>query len=118
MHLSKKAQFGRSATFSLLGLMFLIMIYWGVTREAGFSWPVLLIQSLPLILITPSLIGGHYRSYSWLCFVLLLYFVFAVMNAMQSQAKTADIIYPMLIAGLFTISMMTSRWQQYIQKGV
>ena len=118
MHLNEKAKFGRWATFGLLGLMFLVMFYWSIHRTTGFSWPILLIQCLPLALILPSLIQGHYRSYSWLCFILLMYFIFAVMNALQSKAQITDLVYVALVVLLFTVAMMTSRWQQYIQKNV
>ena len=40
-----------------------------------------LVQILPLLAFIPSLFSKNLRSYQWLCFAILLYFIYAVLNA-------------------------------------
>ncbi len=39
-----------------------------------------LVQILPLLAFIPSLHRNNLRSYQWLCFAILLYFIYAVLN--------------------------------------
>jgi len=72
----------------------------------------LLVAILPLAIFIPGLRKPHHRTYSWLCFVLLMYFLFLVPLLMSYWS----LIYwalTILVSILFIAAMMTSRWLQY-----
>ncbi len=87
-------------------------------RSSGFSFAVLAIQAGPILALLPGIIQKRYRSYNWLCFLLLFYFIFAVERVFTSVSNTSDFLFLALIVLLFISSMMTSRWLQRLQKGV
>jgi len=89
-----------------------------VLRPNGPNWFILTIQVLPLAAFIPSLISQYYRVYSWLCFVMLLYFVLAVMASLSSIATVLDYIYLALTVYIFNCSMMCSRYAQRVQKNI
>jgi len=89
-----------------------------LTRPLGANWVIFILQISPLIAFLPSLMTEYYRAYSWLCFIILLYFIVSVMNALASNAKINDYVMVILIPCLFTSSMMCSRYAQRIQKNI
>jgi len=93
-------------------------VYWGLSRSGGFNIVIFCIQAIPLLLLLPGLISQYYRVYSWLCFVILLYFVVAVMGAFASTAKISDFVFLSFTVVLFIVSMMCSRYAQRVQKGL
>ena len=103
---------------SLLAALLALFLYWNIFRESGFSAAVLLFQTLPLVALLPGLWRLAYRSYSWLCFVLLFYFIFAVQRVFLSNSHASDFIFLALTVSLFITSMVASRWLQRLQKGV
>ena len=68
-----------------------------------------MVRSCRSILLLPGLLKNYYRGYSWLCFVLLVYFVFAVQGSLMSTAGLLDHIFLFLTVILFIVAMMTSR---------
>lgn len=110
MPLELKAKLARLATYTSLTLLLSIMLVWNLQRETGSTWFIFIIQSLPICALLPGIIQGNRRIYSWLCFIILLYFVLAVMNAMQSLAGFLDYLYLGLTVSVFISSMMASRW--------
>ena len=67
---------------------------------------------VPLLIFIPGLIKPHHRTYSWLCFVLLMYFLFLVPLLMSYWSLTYWVL-TLLVMTLFVAAMMTSRWLQY-----
>ena len=69
-------------------------------------------KSLPLIAFFPFLIGTqNYKLYAWLCFLLILYFCWAVLNAFAPGiAGLAGMVECGIIILLFTSSMFSARW--------
>ena len=65
---------------------------------------------LPLLAFLPSLLKQHVRAHIWLCFVLLFYFMVAVLGAFQcaSVATTLEVAAVVL---LFISAMMYVRWR-------
>lgn len=108
----KKALYARSITLLTLFCTLSLLSYAHSQRSDGVNWTVLAIQSLPLLSLLPGLIKNYYRAYSWLCFIVLLYFIFAVLGAFKSTANALDYIFLVLIVNLFVTSMMASRWLQ------
>jgi len=76
-----------------------------------------IIQTLPLFILAPSLLSRYYRAFSWLCFIMLLYFIMAVMGALSSIANILDYLFVLFTVALFISSMLCSRYAQRLQKG-
>ena len=116
--LKKKFQLTNTITLSLFALLIAQFIVTHAYRSTGFNWPVLALQTLPLLALLPSLLKHHYRSYSWLCFILLLYFIVAVMEVSASNATLSDNVFLCITCFLFISSMLCSRYAQRVQKGL
>lgn len=79
----------------------------------GFSLPKLLMQLLPLVIFIPGLIAKvHYRTYSWLCFVLLAYFTAYVVELGSPLRHWTDAVGVTLSVVMFISAMMASRYVQ------
>lgn len=78
----------------------------------GFT-SIIIIQVLPLVIFIPGLIHKkHYKTYSWLCFVVLLYFTAYVTEIGSPLMRWTDIAGLLLSIGLFVSAMMASRFMQ------
>ena len=71
-----------------------------------------LVSVFPLLIFIPGLLKPKHRTYSWMCFVLLMYFLFLIPLLMSSWHWSYWIM-TILVTVLFIASMMTSRWLQY-----
>lgn len=71
------------------------------------------IKTLPLLAFAPGLIKQNRRSLAWLCFVLLIYFMFTVAMWQPQSAITM-----VLIVSLFISAMMHIRWHNRALNGV
>lgn len=105
-----KAQLASFSTYGLLILTLSILLIWNISRENGATWFILALQCLPLMVLIPGLLKSNHRTFSWLCFIILLYFILAVMNAMQSLANWLDYVFLVSTVGIFLSAMMSSRW--------
>ena len=98
------------------------VLYWAlimtlaVPNAVHQSWGFLLLQILPLLALLPDLLSRRYRAYSWLCFLLLLYFIFAVEASLASNASPLDHLSLGLIVATFISSMLCARYAQRVQK--
>ncbi len=107
----------RNITYGLYALLLALFLFWNLQQLDRLHFIVLALQLLPLLALLPGLLSQYYRVFSWLCFVMLLYFVFAVMGAMSSMATAYDIVFLILCVLLFSSSMFCSRYAQRVQKG-
>src|SRR5690554_523184 len=82
---------------------------------AGGSFKLWLVQCFPLLIFIPGLVQQRYRTYSWICFVILPYFTWAVVNVMSPLIRWHDIAVLVLSVIIFITAMMASRWLQYWQ---
>jgi len=96
-----------SCYLGLLGLFTLLALI-----DPGVGWKLWLIQCVPLVIFAPGLKRQKYRTYNWLCFVILLYFTWSVTNLMSPFAHWRDAMVLILSVTLFTSAMLTSRWRQ------
>ena len=69
------------------------------------AWIVIGIKTLPLLLFLPGMIKQHLLSMTWLSFLLLIYFIFAV-----PATNTSDWTLAMLISTLFIAVLLHIRW--------
>lgn len=63
-----------------------------------FIW---LIQSLPLLLFLPGLHANRLRTYGWVSFLVLLYFIHAVLVAFDPARRGLGIVEILLCCALF-----------------
>lgn len=74
-----------------------------------------LVQCIPLLIFIPGLLQQRFRTYSWLCFVILPYFTWSVVNVMSPLVRWHDLVVVIFSVVLFITAMMASRWLQYWQ---
>lgn len=109
--LEKKLRIGRLLTLGCYTGLLLLFTLLNLVRETG-NVKLWLVQCIPLLIFIPALRNETHRSYSWLCFVALMYFV-AIIPMLMSRWWWSDWLITLLVTVLFTASMMTSRWLQY-----
>ncbi|MFL0809984.1 MAG: DUF2069 domain-containing protein [Agarilytica sp.] len=114
----RKARISVITHYVLFAMLIGLFIYWNAIRDGGFKPGVFLFQTLPLLAFLPGMIKNNYRVYSWLCFIMLFYFIFAVQTVFTSTRTDSDFVFLALTVALFVSSMTSSRWLQRIQKGV
>ena len=70
------------------------------------------LMALPLLAFLPGVLASHHRAYTWLCFVVLVYFCFYIMQV--SFQLSEGLMWAGLVAsiGLFIGAMMTGRGLQ------
>ena len=83
--------------------------------SADGSFKLWLVQCVPLLIFIPGLVQQRYRTYSWICFVILPYFTWSVVNVMSPLIRWHDIAVLVLSVIIFITAMMASRWLQYWQ---
>lgn len=106
--LVQKTQLCRALTLAGLGGLILLL----ASRDG--SWVATLILCLPFTLILPGVIYQHYRSYSWLSLMILLYFIMAVTDAMAVNGAWFDWLKVALCASIFFSATFGSRWLQQL----
>lgn len=112
---SRKLIVARTISWLLYALLIIAYSVWQLTRPGGpvfFFWVV---QLLPLFLVLPGIKANHPRSYIWLCFLLLLYFIRGFDGVISPARAWIDYVVLSVSVLLFVSSMLTSRWlQQYL----
>jgi uncharacterized membrane protein len=74
-------------------------------------WIIWLAVVLPLLIFLPGMLKDQLRSYIWLCFVLLLYFMRLVVALFESPASPTAITGMTAVVILFISAMMYVRWR-------
>jgi uncharacterized membrane protein len=100
----------RLAAFSRIGvLLSLIALLLILTLENWLKQPLSisrwLVQILPLSAFLPGLIGNKLRSYQWLCFVILLYFISGVLNIFTPEKLISGIMLTLFCVLLFCFAI-------------
>lgn len=62
-----------------------------------------------LLLVAPGLVKGTKRSYIWLCFILLMYFLFFVVALFSGTVAAHEVLAMILVVTAFIASMLASR---------
>lgn len=70
------------------------------------------IKLLPLLIPLPGMLKGVLRPYVWLCFILLLYFIQAVLYVTQTQGHWLFNLLCALIILTFLAAMMHVHWSK------
>ena len=109
--LYKKLRIGRLLVrASYIGLLVLFTLL-NLINENG-KITLWLLQIIPLLIFIPALLRETHRTYSWLCFVALMYFA-AIIPLLMSRWLWSDWLITLLVSVMFIAAMMTSRWLQY-----
>lgn len=109
--LYKKLRRGRAITLFSYGALLITFILLNVLSEKS-NLVFLLFQIFPLLIFVPLLRRPTHRTYSWLCFVSLMYFV-GIIPLLMTSWSISYWWMTLLVSSLFIAAMMTSRWLQY-----
>lgn len=109
---SRKLTLGRALSWALYTGLILAYCIWQLTRAGGPSYLFWAIQVLPLLLVLPGMKAGSPRSYIWLCFLLIAYFLKGFEGVILPSRAWIDYIVLSVSVVLFISSMFTSRWLQ------
>lgn len=74
-------------------------------------WIIWMAVVLPLVIFLPGMLQDQLRSYIWLCFVLLLYFMRLVVALFESPGSPMAITGMTAVVTLFVAAMMYVRWR-------
>jgi len=74
-------------------------------------WIVWLAYCLPLLIFLPGMLRDKLRSYIWLCFVSLLYFMRLVVKLFAEPGSALAIVGMIAVVTLFIAAMMYVRWR-------
>ena len=111
--LTKRAEFCRTLTLSMLAALFLVFIAWRVIFiPVEHIATILAIHIIPLALFIPGLLARRPKVFIWLCFVILLYFCQGVMSsfALPTILGIMGLLETLLTIGVFCAAMMAARY--------
>ena len=74
-------------------------------------WIIWLGKLLPLLIFLPGLLRDRLRSYIWLCFVSLLYFMALVERLFAVPGSALAVVGTCAVVTLFIAAMMYVRWR-------
>jgi len=74
-------------------------------------WILWLGKLLPLLLFLPGMLRDRLRSYIWLCFVCLLYFIALVERLFALPGNALAITGTVAVVTLFVAAMLYVRWR-------
>ena len=77
----------------------------------GAPWIIWLAKLFPLLLFLPGMLRDRLRSYVWLCFVSLLYFIALVERVFAQPGEAPGIIGLVSVVILFISAMLYVRWR-------
>lgn len=106
-------------TGASLGAWYLIWLCWVLlllqqTADAlltGLPWIIWLGKLLPLLLFLPGMLRDRLRSYIWLCFVCLLYFIALVERVFALPGQALAWLGLAAVVTLFCSAMFYVRWR-------
>jgi uncharacterized membrane protein len=79
------------------------------TRNA--PWIIWLAVLMPLLIFLPGMLRDNLRSFIWLCFVLLLYFMRLVVSLFEDPTAPLAVIGMVAVVVLFIAAMLYVRWR-------
>ncbi len=93
-----------SVLFSMVALMLILTFdNWLNEPLSIIRW---LVQLLPLLAFMPSLLKSNLRSYQWLCFLILLYFIYGVLNVFSPDKLISGIMLTLFCVLLFCSAVL------------
>ena len=74
-------------------------------------WFIWMLKLLPLMIFLPGMLKDNLRSFIWLCFVCLGYFIILVQRLFAQPGSLLPIIGMVAVVVLFTAAMFYVRWR-------
>ncbi|MFK7862725.1 MAG: DUF2069 domain-containing protein [Pseudohongiellaceae bacterium] len=96
-------------SFSALIVYFAALSIYALGGLKPATLVIWLVQVLPLLIFARSLYLTHLRTYGWLCFVVLLYFLHAVLVAFDPSRRLFGLIEVSLCVTLFVALVLFIR---------
>ncbi len=78
-------------------------------REA--PWVIWTLRLLPLLVFVPGLIQDRVRTYVWLCFVSLMFFITLVERLFRDASDPVAWVAMLAVVTFFCAAMMYTRWR-------
>ena len=103
---SGKAHFATWASWLLL-LIVQILDAW----QLQLPWIIWLGKVVPLLIFLPGMLRNNLRSYIWLCFISLIYFLALVERLFAQPDNVLAIIGMVAVVVLFNAAMLFVRWR-------
>ena len=107
--MESRVQLSKVITWGSLVLLVLLQLL-----ESAIQQPPLLvwvIRVLPLLIFVPGMQSDNLRSYIWVCFVCLLYFLTLVERLFIAPDNPVAILAMNSVVSLFVASMLYVRWR-------
>jgi uncharacterized membrane protein len=98
----------RVAAFSLGALLATQVVESWLQQAPLFIW---VIRLLPLLVFIPGMRADKLRSYIWVCFVCLLYFMMLVLRLFADPTRLVSIVGMTSVVCLFVSAMLYVRWR-------
>ena len=81
-------------------------------------WIIWLAKLLPLLMFLPGMLKDNLRSYIWVCFVSLLYFISLVERIFAQPDSALAVVGLLAVSVLFVAAMLYVRWRARELKSV
>ncbi|TNF32913.1 MAG: DUF2069 domain-containing protein [Gammaproteobacteria bacterium] len=115
MNLESRVTFTFRAVMVLYAL-FLVLTgvdaLWVYPEDGHPNVTIWVIGTLPLLVFLPGMLRRNFRSFIWLCFVLLFYFLKIVWDLGAAQVLWIDQCLLAVLVPLYTASMLFVRWHR------
>lgn len=99
----------RAAQLMAVFLLMLLMSFFQLSLPSGPVYKIWLIQLLPLIILIPGIYQLKRRSFQFMGFVILLYFIRSSTNVLSGDPAFIDYGILGLSILIFVLSLMASR---------
>ncbi|MEY4589524.1 MAG: putative rane protein [Pseudomonadota bacterium] len=99
----------RSAQLISIFLLILLMSFYQLSLPAGPVYKIWLLQTIPLMVLIPGIFQLKRRSFQFMGFVILLYFIRSTTNVVSNSAAFVDYGILALSVLIFLLSLMASR---------
>lgn len=70
------------------------------------------LQALPFIALLPGMLKRRWRTYAWLCFIVLLYFMNATLALFSPGRLVIDWFIMLAVVSVFIAAMLFIRWRR------
>lgn len=105
----------RRLSHGLVAVLIAGFSVWQLSRPQGISWLFWGVQCLPLLILIPGMVTQRPRTYIWLCFLMLVYFVKGVDGVISPSRAWIDYLFLGISILLFICAMFTARWMHQHQ---
>ncbi len=99
----------RRVTFAALLVMVWAEVW--LSLHDGAPWPIWLLRIGPLVMFLPGMLADRPRSYIWLCFVSLLYFMVDVLRVFATPQVFTVWLSLAAVVVLFCSATLYARWR-------